>query len=293
MIDFLKYRWISLLFSLCIIAVSVGTYVYRGYAFTYSVDFAGGTQILLKFEKPMSSVDLKDILDQGGWQGATMREFSPQEILVRVKEYESDAKGLAERIKETINAALTDNTVTILQSDAVGPGVGAELRWKSIRAIVIALLLMLAYVAYRFWSVAFALGAVVALFHDALVMLATFLLLDREISASIIAALLAVLGYSINDTIVIFAQIRDNLKKMPLAPLHEIVNTSINFTLRRTLLTSISTGLAVGSMFVLGGEILRDFSLALLIGIIFGTYSSIYIASPVMMLLYRKKSVSR
>ena len=125
------------------------------------------------------------------------------------------------------------------------------------------------------------------LFHDAILMLAVFLLFDREISVNVIGAILAVMGYSINDTIVIFSQIRDNAKKMSHDSLKTIVNVSLNQTLRRTLLTSISTGLAVVSMLVLGGEALRDFSLALLVGIIVGTYSSIYIASPVMMLLDR------
>ena len=128
-----------------------------------------------------------------------------------------------------------------------------------------------------------------ALCHDAFVMVAVILFLDHDISIDVIGAILAVLGYSINDTIVIFSQIRTNLVKMRGQPLHEIVNTSLNQTLRRTLLTSFSTALTVGSMFFLGGEGLRDFSLTLLVGIIFGTYSSIYIASPIMMMLYKER----
>lgn len=292
MIDFLKYRWLMGVYSIVILVSFIGVSLYKHYhygsAFSYSVEFTGGTQVLLKFEKDVSPNAVRDIIHANGWAGAITRDFSSTEILVRVKEFSNDSQGLANRIRETVQQAIPDNQVTILQSEAVGPGIGKTLRSQSIKAIIIALIAMLAYIALRFWSFAFAVGAVVALFHDAIVMLAAFLFLDREISINVIGAILAVLGYSINDTIVIFAQIRENIKKMGSVALSEVVNISLNQTFRRTLLTSFSTALTVGSMFFLGGEALRDFSLALLIGIIFGTYSSIYIASPVMMLLYRK-----
>jgi len=187
---------------------------------------------------------------------------------------------------------MPDNSVEILQTESVGAGIGADLRGKSAYAMTLALILMLLYIAVRFWSIAFATGAIMALVHDALVMLAIFLFLDREISINFIAAVLTVLGYSINDTIVIFSQIREFMKKRRGIPLDIVVNDSLNYTLRRTMLTSISTGLPVLVMFFFGGEALQDFSLALLIGIIFGTYSSVYIASPVMMLLQPKESIS-
>ncbi len=293
MISFVRYRGITAIFSLSIMAIFVGVCVYRvkteGHAFTYSVDFTGGTQVLLKFNKSMGGSDLKNMLQKEGFQGVVTRDFSENEVLVRVKDFSNDAKGLANRMRQTVLQAAPGYEVSILQSESVGPGVGAELRWKSVRAVLFALIVLLIYIALRFWSFALALGAVAALFHDAIIMLASFLLFNRDISVNVIGAILAVLGYSINDTIVIFSQIRKNMKKMTGAPLTEIVDVSLNQTLRRTLLTSISTGLAVGSMLILGGEALRDFSLALLVGIVFGTYSSVYIASPVMMLLYRKK----
>ena len=282
------------LVSAAIILGSVGFYVYklntRGYGFEYSIDFEGGTQVQMRFEKPVSPQALKDILDREGWKGAHTREFSSTEVLVRVKEFSSDSQGLAERIHQAIATAMPDNPVTILQSEAVGAGVGAELRWKSIRAVLIGLIAMLMYIAFTFWSFAFAVGAVVALFHDAIVMLATFLILDKEISINLIGAILAVLGYSINDTIVIFSRIRKTLQSSPHASLYDTVNSSINHTLRRTILTSFATTITVLPMLLIGGEALRDFSLALLVGIVFGTYSSIYIASPIMMLLYNKKN---
>ncbi len=293
MIDFLRYRNFTILISLAIFSSFVGVILYRqqtrGYAFTYSVDFAGGTQILLRFDKPVSTLDLKKILSKKEWPSVAIRDFSETEVLIRVKEFAHDTKGIGERIRLAIQQDMPDYHVQTLQSESVGPSVGATLRWKSIRAILIALIAMLIYIALRFWSFGFAMGAVAALFHDAVVMLAMFLFFDREISTNVICAILAVLGYSINDTIVIFSRIRENLKSMRGTPLRDIINASLNHTLKRTLLTSISTGLPVGVMLIFGGEALFDISFALLIGIVFGTYSSIYIASPIMMLLYKTK----
>lgn len=271
----------------------LGVYLYkwhtRGYTFVYSVDFTGGTQVLLKFQKPVSTLALKEILEKNGWKNPITREFSaPEEVLVRVSEFSNDAKGLAERMKQVIQTEISDNPVSILQSEGVGPGVGQTLRWNLFLAVIIALIAILIYIALRFWSFAFAAGAVVALIHDPIAILGIFLLFDREISINVIGVILAVIGYSINDTIVIFSRIRENLHKMKGSSLEEIVNVSLNKTFRRSILLSFATMLTVLSMLFFGGEVLRDFSLALLIGIVFGTYSSIYIASPVMMLLYKE-----
>jgi len=293
MIDFLKYRLLIACSSLIILVGAVGTYFYkqstRGSAFVYSIDFTGGTQVLLRFDKPVSSMRVKEILDAQGWSGAVIREFSSTEILIRVREFVNDAQGLSERIKSALEAGMPDTKAMILQSEAVGAGVGAELRWKAVMAVVISLIALLFYIAFSFWSFSYAVGAVVALAHDALIMLSFFLIFDREISITAIGAILAVLGYSINDTIVIFSSIRNHIKKMHGTSLAKIVNISLNVTLRRTILTSFATLLTVLAMLILGGEALRDFTLTLLIGIVFGTYSSIYIASPVMMLLYNEK----
>jgi preprotein translocase subunit SecF len=286
MVDVLRIRFLTVCVSLSMLTGFAGLLLYRymtyGYCFTYSIDFTGGTQVLFRFDKPVSVVAVKDIVTQE-WPGAAVRDFSDTDILVRVKEYISDLKGLSVRIKERLESALPEYRIAIEQSDAVGSGVGKSWRLKSIYAVILALFAMLLYIAWRFWSVAYALGAVIALFHDAAAILFVFLIFDLEISVNVIAAILAILGYSINDTIVIFSQIRDNVKRMGLTPLYDIVNISINQTLTRTMLTSISTALPVIAMLIFGGEALRDISLALLIGIVFGTYSSIYIASPIMM----------
>ncbi len=290
--DFLKYRLFVALFTVGIVVAFIGVYVYRtnerGEAFSYSVDFTGGTQALFKFNKPVLGSQVREVLERNGWKNPVLREFTAgSEIIVRVQEFDSNAQGVGERMQKALNAEFPDTE--LLSIEGVGAGMGRELRTKSIRAILIALIAMLIYIAFTFWSTAFAVGAVVALCHDAFVMVAVILFLDHNISIDVIGAILAVLGYSINDTIVIFSQIRTNLVKMRGRPMAEIVNASLNQTLRRTLLTSFSTALTVGAMFFLGGEGLRDFSLTLLVGIIFGTYSSIYIASPIMMLLYKER----
>jgi preprotein translocase subunit SecF len=293
MINFLKYRTITAVSSLCLViafgAMAIYRYQTRGSVYTYSVDFTGGTQVLFEFDNPVDTTLVRQIMLDAGLTSANTREFGKNEVLVRVKEFESDTVGLGERMRIALQNKMPDNNVRILQTESVGSGVGADLRGKSLYAVIIALLFMLGYIAMRFWSFAFATGAIVALVHDAIVMLAIFLFLDREISINFIAAVLTVLGYSINDTIVIFAQIREFLRKRKGVSLETVVNDSLNYTLRRTVLLSVSTGLPVLVMLIFGGEALQDFSLALLIGIIFGTYSSIYIASPIMMLLQPKQ----
>ena len=295
MINFIKYRLVTAFISCALIAGFIGFAVYKkqttGEIFKYSVDFTGGAQVLLRFSQPVSSSQLKEILDREGWAGASLRDFDKNEIMVRIKldEVSQELGLVAEKMQAAILKTMPDIEVTVLQSESVGPEVGETLRGKSVYAVLYALIAMLLYIAIRFWSVGFALGAVVALFHDALLMLAVFMFVGREISINVIGAILTVVGYSINDTIVIFSQIKENLKKFSHESLGHVVNVSLNQTLRRTLLTSISTGLAVLALLILGGEALRDISLALLVGIIVGTYSSIYIASPVMMMLEKGK----
>jgi preprotein translocase subunit SecF len=288
MIDFLKYRPISAVISaLIFIAFFAGLYLKK---FKYSVDFTGGTQVLFNFSQPIKNSQIIEILESHGFQGAITRDFSDKEILVRVPSFESDAKGLSERMKTILEESLPQMEVHVMQTDSVGAGIGAVLRWKSMMAVIVALVLMLLYMWWRFWSFAYAAGNVFSLFHDAIVILAFFLFFDYEISLNVIASILTILGYSINDTIVIFSRIRENAVKMRNVSMEKIVNISINETLRRTLLTSFATSLVVVALLIFGGEILRTLALALLIGIIFGTYSSIYIASPVMLLLYKEKN---
>lgn len=290
MIQFIKYRMWVAISSFIFIGIFLSTaflqYMQNKSVFLYSIDFTGGTQVLLKTPVQLQTDILHAKLANYGWHNADVRFFGTDECLIKVQDYASDAKGLGEKIQQAVQETVSEGTVELLQSEAVGPGVGESLRLKSLRAIIISLIAMLLYIAFRFWSFAFAIGAVIALLHDAIAMLAMLYFFNKEISMNVIGAILAVLGYSINDTIVIFSRIRQDLARNSGRPLAEVVNESINRTLTRTLLTSFSTLLPVIAMLLFGGEALYNFSFVLIVGIAFGTYSSIYIASPIMMLFY-------
>lgn len=292
MVNFLKYTKLCFLFSFSIVALFLGTYIYKYYthggtAFNYSVDFTGGTQLLLKFNKDIKSSEINSILEKKGYKGILIREFSSKEFIIRIKETSSDVKQLGEKISNILEQKLNVK-INIEQIDSISSSMGQTLRTNSIYAVLISLICMLFYVAIRFRSFAFAAGALAALFHDSIVILAYLLLFNKEVNVNVIGAILVVLGYSINDTIVIFSQIRDNIKNMPDKSIEEITNIALNKTLGRTIKTTISTALVVISLVIFGGQTLSDLSIALLIGIIFGTYSSIYLASPIMIMLYKK-----
>lgn len=295
-IDFLKYRYVSAALSALILVTFVGGYFYKkyttadGHTFNYSVDFTGGIQALFGFNKPVAGEKLVHILDSKGWPGTVTREFSPTEHLVRVKKEAKDVAQESEAIRKALIEGLgSDYTISVLQTDSVGMATGSTLRTRSLYAVIVSLLLMLLYIALRFWSFAYAMGAIVSLFHDAIVILTLFLLTDKEVSMNVIGAILAVLGYSINDTIVVMARIRENVKKLPQTSMYDIINISLTETLSRTILTTFATTLVVVALFIFGGETLRDLSLALLVGIVFGIYSTIYIAMPVLYVLYNKE----
>jgi preprotein translocase subunit SecF len=286
MVHFSQYRIQSALLSLLLIFAGIVAYIYNG-GFRYSVDFTGGTDIRMRFEKPENTAAIQKAV-QDEWKGTVYNIIDANEIIIRIQDTPETVENLDQKIQATIDAVSIDNPGTILQKNSLSSSVGDSLRYASIKAMIIALLLMLLYIAFRF-EFAFAFGAVVALLHDPIAVLAVFLFINREISIDVIGGLLAVLGYSINDTIVIFTQIRKNLKIMKGQPLAVIVDTSINETLRRTILTSVATTLVVGSMFIFGGDAIRSLSLAILIGIIVGTYSSIFVASSIMMYFYKEE----
>lgn len=292
MIDFLRYRWLAYMVSFFIIGSFVVGALYRkvtyGYVFTYSVDFTGGTEVTLRFEQAVSGESVVKALKEAGIQDATPRELSPNEVMVRMHTVEKDMRGLGAHIKDVVEKAIPNNPVTISKMDAVGASVGKEMAWHWIYAVIIGLLAILLYLWFSLRHISFAIGNIVATVHDLCIILAFVFWFNYEISMSVVTAILIVLGYSVNDTIVIFFRIRENLVKMKGQALDVIVNTSLNATLRRTLLTSFATLLVVTSLMIFGGEVLRSLSFALFVGIVFGTYSSIFVASPAMMLLQKR-----
>lgn len=287
MYNFLKYRVPSILFSLSIILVGVAAYVMKG-GFHYSIDFTGGTEIRVRFEKPQHTEDIKKVIHDDWHGGSVYSVVGANELIVRVQDTPDKVAGLDAKIVESINKVSVDNKASVVQVNSISRSVSDNLWGTWLKAFIIALLLLVLYLSLTF-KFAFAMGAVVAIVHDALIVLSVFLLLNKEISIELIGAVMAVLGYSINDTIIIFSRIRENLKRQKNETLHSIVNLSLNQTLRRTILTSAATALVVVSLFVFGGATIRDLALALLLGIVFGTFSSIYIASPIMMFFYREQ----
>lgn len=287
MIDFLRYRYYSYAFFAFVVASCIGLYVYRG-GFNFSVDFTGGTMVLLRFSKPVTHDQIAELLRKTAWKGPEVSAFNEYSMRIRMKEVSTNPTGIGDQVREYLEKELPGNKITIDQAEGVSDSIGDTLVWSSIKAILISLLLMLLYIGLRF-QFAFSTGAVVALIHDAFVMALFFLLFNLEVSMNVIGAVLAILGYSNNDTIVIFARIRSRLKTAIGEPLDKIINEAITSTLRRTLLTSFATSLVVTSLLIFGGGVLRNLSIALLVGIVFGTYSSIFIASPVMRMLYKEK----
>ncbi len=286
MIHFLKYKFICLAASVAMVAAGIGGYIYHG-GFRYSVDFTGGTQGRFSMSQPVGSEKLKEILTLGGWHDPVIREFDNNDVAIRIAAFANDSQGLVQKMCEVMRAQLPDVKIEILEANVVGSGVGESLRSSAFLMGFFVLLAMLLYIAFRFWSWSYGVSVVAALVHDGFFLLTVLVLLQKEISPHVVVAILATLGYSMNDTIVILSQVRKNLAKMKDHSTEYIIDLSLNQTLRRTLLTSFGTSLMVGSAYFFGGETLHGLTFTLLVGIAIGTYSSVYVASPMMLLLKR------
>ena len=281
MIAFNKYYNQFNILSVSLVVISLCFLIFKG--LNFGIDFKGGTLIELRSNDSKINVSsLRDNLSQMNLGDISVKNFG-NEIDFLIKFENSDNKNVIEEIRTNLDKSFGNN-FSFRRVENVGPKVSAELLRSGVIAISVALALMLIYIWIRFeWQ--FSLGAILALFHDVIVTLGLFSLLGLEINLSIIAAVLTIVGYSMNDTVVIFDRVRENLRKYADIKIFELTNISINETLSRTLITSITTLLALLSIFFFGGEILKGFSLAMIFGVIFGTYSSIYIANTVLVRL--------
>ena len=281
MIAFNKHYNKFNILSISLVVISLLLLVFKG--LNFGIDFKGGTLIELRSSDTKINVSsLRDNLNQMNLGDVSVKNFG-NEIDFLIKFENNNNKNIIEEIKSNLDKSF-GNEFSFRRVENVGPKVSAELLRSGIIAISVALLLMLIYIWIRFeWQ--FSLGAILALFHDVIVTLGLFSLLGLEINLSIIAAVLTIVGYSMNDTVVIFDRVRENLRKYSDIKIYELTNISINETLSRTLITSITTLLALLSIFFFGGEILKGFSLAMIFGVVFGTYSSIYIANTVLVRL--------
>ena len=282
MIAFNKYYNKFNVISTLLVVISLLLLIFKG--LNFGIDFKGGTLIELRSsDNKINISSLRDKFNQMDLGDISVKNFGNEKDFLIKFENKNNKVNIIEEIKENLDKSF-GNSFDFRRVENVGPKVSAELLKSGVIAITVALFLMLVYIWIRFeWQ--FSLGAILALFHDVIVTLGFFSLLSLEINLSIVAAVLTIVGYSMNDTVVIFDRVRENLKKYSDIKIFELTNISINETLSRTLITSITTLLALFSIFFFGGEILKGFSLAMIFGVIFGTYSSIYISNTVLVRL--------
>ena len=275
-INFTGKRKAAYIISVVLIVAGMISFLSRGDK-NYGIDFSGGTIQQFRFSETVATQKVRDVLKSIDLSSATIQRFGDdKEIIIRSFEMNP------EKIINGFEDAFKDNKFEVLRVEKVGPSVGKDLQEKSVKALIFAMIFMVIYISLRF-EVRFAVAAIIALLHDILICLGMLALTGREISTPVIAALLTIVGYSINDTIVVFDRIREDRKLMRKSGYEEIVNTSINQTLSRTILTSLTTFSVVLALFLLGGEVINDFAFVLMIGVAIGTYSSIFIASPILL----------
>jgi preprotein translocase subunit SecF len=292
-IDFIGKRYLFMTLSAIIILIGMGALAGRG--LNYGIDFAGGTMVQVRFAKPLSADDIRQALKDINMADASIQQFEDaqtHEFLIRVEKSTTNLVGLSDTIKAELEKAFGKENVDIRRVEMVGPKVGKDLRRQGMLAIIYALIGILIYVTFRF-EFRFALGAIIALAHDVAITVGMFALLNKEFSLPIVAALLAIVGYSLNDTIVVYDRIREIMKSVGKGEFTTVINDSINQTLRRTILTSLTTMLVLISLFFLGGGVIHDFAFAMIVGVTVGTYSSIFIASPIVILMQPKKKTAK
>jgi preprotein translocase subunit SecF len=291
--DFLRWRWYAIALSAVVILAGFGLMISRG-GVPLGVDFSGGTVLVYKFDRPVSEDAVRNALSSVPGDKVVQSYGDPaaNEILIRLPELVTEQGASLEQGSRAAEEALLKANLgkpELLSREIVGPVVGRDLQRKGIYATLASILGITAYIAFRF-RFSFAVGAIAATLHDILVTLAFLSFFGYELSLNVVAALLTITGYSVNDTIVIFDRVRENLRSMRRDALDQIVNVSVNQTLGRTLITAGTTFLAVLALFVFGGEVLHAFAFTMLVGIVSGTYSTVFIASAIAIILSKRKA---
>lgn len=284
-INFLGKKYIAFVVSgiLSVIGIIAIVQIATGRA-NLGIDFAGGTAIQFKFEKPVALHDIRTALETSGLRDFDLQDLpTVNKILIRVKQTEQELGQVSDTITTILSQKFPDNRYVIDSTTVIGPKVGSRLRMDAAQAVVMAVIGILIYVAFRF-QFKFGVGATVATFHDVLAVLGIFFLMGKEINLILITALLTIAGYSLTDTVVVFDRIRENLKMRQKDRVETVMNSSINEVLSRTIVTSLTVLLSSFALFFFGGEVLHDFSLAMIMGVIVGTFSSIFVASPIVLL---------
>ena len=287
--DFIRWwRWAAGL-TIAFIVLGMATIFVTG-GFKESIEFTGGTVMQLQFKSPPDVAKLRSAIEQGGFKDPEITQFgSALDYTVKAQDAggTSGAEAVSKRIKSVLDNAMGQGTFNVIRTEAVGPRVGNELRRGAIIAILVSFVVTLGYLAWRFeWR--FGLAAVIATAHDILTTIAFMKMLNMEISLTVIAAVLTVIGYSLNDTIIIFDRVRENLRKNRREPMYDTLNRSVNETLPRSILTHATALAATLALLVLAGEVIRPFAWVMAFGIFTGTFSSIYVASPILLWIERK-----
>ncbi len=283
--DFIGKARLAGILSVVLILISAVSMIVKGGP-KYGIDFAGGTLIQVQFTKQMDVAKIRDIISKIDLSGSSVQPFGDKaenEYLISINRITEDLKGFSGKVKDIFDESFGAETFEIRRVEMVGPKVGADLRQKGFMAVICSLLGMLVYIWWRF-EFKFGVGAIIALTHDVIITLGALSLANKAIDLPIIAAILTVVGYSVNDTIVVSDRIRENRRRMGREKLTKVINISINQTLSRTIITSLTTLLVVVALFIFGGGVIHDFAFTLMVGVIVGTYSSVFIASPLLIL---------
>ncbi len=281
-IEFTRYMKPAFLVSLAVILASAAVVVAKG-GLNYGIDFVGGTVVEVQFAAPVKIGEVREALGASGLAGAEIKHFgSDAEVLITTERSTTATEGIEAEVRAGLDTRWAGQ-YEVNRLEMVGPKVGADLRRKAILSVLASWGLMLLYITWRF-EFKFALGGILALVHDVVVSVGIFTMSGRTFSLTVLAAVLTIVGFSINDTIVIFDRARELLRREGRKSLREIINMAINQSLSRSILTSLTVFIVLGILFVFGGEIIRDFSFILLVGVITGTYSTIFIAAPVVLL---------
>ncbi|KWT77391.1 protein translocase subunit SecF [Candidatus Magnetominusculus xianensis] len=304
-IDFMKKRYIAFAVSgvLSLIGILAIVAIARGTA-NLGIDFAGGTAVQVKFDKAVTLHQVRTALETNGIKGADLQDFpSVKKVMIVLKkagEHTSSStsstasieKGLSDKVIEALTKGFPDNKIIVDSISEIGPKVGKRLRVDALWAVIASAIGILIYVGWRF-QFSFSLGATVATFHDVLAVLGFFYITGLEINLILLTALLTIAGYSLTDTVVVFDRIRENMKVLLKESIDSLINRSINEVLSRTLITSLTVLLASIALFIFGGEVLHDFALAMILGVLVATYSSIFVASPVVLLWSGEKTFTK
>jgi preprotein translocase subunit SecF len=289
--DFIGKKKFTIWVSTIAILLCIGSlFFFKG--LRYGVDFAGGILIQIKFSEPVNISDVRNTLETAGLPEAMVQKFGGEnEFLIRIEKTSEDLDEISKKVQSSLQERFKDKALEIRRVEVVGPKVGKDLKRKAIWAVGLSFLGILIYVAWRFREVAYGLGGIVALIHDVIVTFGAISIANVEFSLNVLAVILTIIGFSINDTIVIFDRVRENVKKMRKERLETVFNISVNETLGRTILTSGTVMMVVVILFFFGGPVIHDFAFTLIVGLISGTYSTVYIASPVV--LFWEKHFSR